>query len=335
MINFRCEHCNRKLSVPDKHAGKKAKCPACRKLIVIPAPNHNSKHQAQKSTNYGKTKLNSKLLDLPPLEKVSPQKADSTNDLQLLEQQEQLFRTQAPPKRPLPCFIDIFLYPLNKPAVSIIAIIIGIPLLIDLFALILGPFAFFITIPNFFLKIAMLLYAFWYFCQCIRDSAEGDIRAPDVLVNSPGLEEIFLQTFRTLGTIAVALVPATIYFNKTQKTDTIFFLLLIFADYYVPMALLAVLMHESFYALNPVLVIPSVLSTFLPYIGLLILFAALGLLSFLIVASVLLPTIIIQIPLLHYLSRFIEAFLVYLMLIGAHLLGRFYWKYQEKLNWDV
>jgi len=334
MIKFRCKHCNCKLSIPERHAGKKTKCPACRNPITIPTPNHNNEHQTQKATKSGQTDFNSNLLDFPPIETPPPEQPTSTNELQAVEQQMQRFQTQPPPERSLPCFIDIFLYPLNKPAISIIAIIIGIPLLIDLFALLLGQFAFFITIPNFFLKIAMLLYAFWYFCECIRDSAEGNIRAPDVLVNSPGLEEIFLQTFRTLGTIAVALAPAIIYFIKTQKTDTTLFILLIFAEFYVPMALLALLMLDSFYALNPILVIPSILSTFLPYLGLLILFAAIGLLS-LFAALGLLPTIIFSIPLLVYLTRLFEAALIYLMLIGAHLLGRFYWNYQEKLNWDV
>jgi hypothetical protein len=26
---------------------------------------------------------------------------------------------------------------------------------------------------------------------------------------------------------------------------------------------------------------------------------------------------------------------IYLMLVAAHLLGRFYWKYEERLNWEV
>jgi hypothetical protein len=35
-------------------------------------------------------------------------------------------------------------------------------------------------------------------------------------------------------------------------------------------------------------------------------------------------------------TAFVSGYLVmYILLVVAHLLGRFYWRYQEKLNWDV
>ena len=36
MISFTCSHCDRTLKVPDEHAGKKAKCPRCGQLTLIP-----------------------------------------------------------------------------------------------------------------------------------------------------------------------------------------------------------------------------------------------------------------------------------------------------------
>jgi hypothetical protein len=35
------------------------------------------------------------------------------------------------------------------------------------------------------------------------------------------------------------------------------------------------------------------------------------------------------------LSPLVQAIELYLAMMAAHLLGRFYFKYQEKLNWDV
>ena len=37
-IEIRCPKCGRKLNVPDKYAGKRAKCPKCQGVIEIPAP---------------------------------------------------------------------------------------------------------------------------------------------------------------------------------------------------------------------------------------------------------------------------------------------------------
>jgi hypothetical protein len=31
----------------------------------------------------------------------------------------------------------------------------------------------------------------------------------------------------------------------------------------------------------------------------------------------------------------IRSVVTYLVLVGAHLLGRFYWRYQDKFNWDL
>jgi DNA-directed RNA polymerase subunit RPC12/RpoP len=36
MIRFGCEHCGHKISVQDKHVGKRGKCPECGALVVIP-----------------------------------------------------------------------------------------------------------------------------------------------------------------------------------------------------------------------------------------------------------------------------------------------------------
>src|SRR4051812_13491876 len=37
-IRFKCPHCKKALGVKDHLAGKKAACPACKKVLVIPAP---------------------------------------------------------------------------------------------------------------------------------------------------------------------------------------------------------------------------------------------------------------------------------------------------------
>ena len=36
MIKFHCKNCGKKISVPEKHAGKKGKCPKCKNIVVVP-----------------------------------------------------------------------------------------------------------------------------------------------------------------------------------------------------------------------------------------------------------------------------------------------------------
>ncbi|MHC4560102.1 MAG: hypothetical protein ACYS80_22680, partial [Planctomycetota bacterium] len=58
VIKFRCEHCGQKFSVHKNNAGKKGKCPKCKKIIVIP------KVQTHKpltnKTDSAESKINSK-----------------------------------------------------------------------------------------------------------------------------------------------------------------------------------------------------------------------------------------------------------------------------------
>lgn len=38
MVKFRCEHCQKKLGVPDEHAGKRVRCPQCGQPVEVPQP---------------------------------------------------------------------------------------------------------------------------------------------------------------------------------------------------------------------------------------------------------------------------------------------------------
>jgi len=36
VIRFHCKKCGQKISVPENSAGKKGKCPKCKKMVVVP-----------------------------------------------------------------------------------------------------------------------------------------------------------------------------------------------------------------------------------------------------------------------------------------------------------
>ena len=179
---------------------------------------------------------------------------------------------------------------------------------------------------GFILSLLLFLYLYWYFCECIRDSAHGGIRAPETLANTPGLSDLLWQFLRTIGPLAVFAAPTLIYYGYARQTDTVFWALLAFGVFVFPMALLAVVMFDSFAGLNPILIASSLLSTFLPYCAMTAMFVPV---VFLIVKESLAT---LGSPILPFIIKCIR---IYLALIVAHVLGWFYHRYKEKLNWDV
>jgi amino acid transporter len=90
--------------------------------------------------------------------------------------------------------------------------------------------------------------------------------------------------------------------------------------------LLAVVLFDSALGLNPRLLIRSISNTFFPYLRLVVLF---------ITSIVLLGIVNMQVedsPLWVFILRSAG---IYIAFIAAHILGRFYWRYQKKLNWDL
>ena len=335
-IKFHCENCGRKFCVPQIHAGKKGKCPKCKNTIVVPKIQTTNSVTEQSNSEDTKTSSKSsaydlaflampprdKIQDLPPTPSGISKKATEYN--QELEE-EPPEDTNSPAERKLPWFIDIFLYPTSTAGLITLGIIILIPLLINLAVGLLGPFGLFVLVPGFFINIVISLYFLWYVAECIRDSAEGGIRAPETMANAPGLSELLWQWLRLLLCLLLFAGPMGYYFNKTNRTDTIFWSLLAYAVFFLPMGLLAVTLFDSIRGLNPLLLLGSIFSTFFTYCGLILILGAVA-------------TTFIALPrmLSGEWAAFISGYLVlYILLVVAHLLGRFYWRYQEKLNWNL
>ncbi|MFC1738401.1 hypothetical protein ACFL1G_05035 [Planctomycetota bacterium] len=352
LIRFQCGHCGRRIHVSAAHSGKKGKCPKCGQLVTVPeVPSPAPVEKPPSPTTSG---LDSLAFDVPPKQQPTIQPSQQSqaqqediDPYQMLRQTVLHKETKPPPERKLPWIIDIFLYPTNKSGLSMLGIIIGIPLLYGLFAALMGFLGLFnqlflilfilLRIVGFIIGTIFGMYVFWYLCQCIRDSASGAIRAPETISITPGLGELFSQFIKVIGTLVFFTSPAIVYYLWTHQYNTIFWSLLSAGLLLYPMALLSVIMFDSFYGLNPVLVIGSVLSTFFAYVGLLLFLA-----SFFILTKFL-------VPLLMMLSELGNIFMIiatillystgimdfYVMMVAAHLLGRFYFRYQEKLNWEV
>ena len=176
------------------------------------------------------------------------------------------------------------------------------------------------------INIVIFFYIYWYFTECVRDSADGEVRAPEGFGVTGGFAGMFEQTVNVIGCLAIFFIPFVLYMLFARRADIIFWLLLIYAIFFYPMGLLAVIMFDSPIGLNPRLLIRSISSTFLPYCGLVLLF---------ITPFVLIGMLYGEIQESQLWIFIIRSVVTYLALVGAHLLGRFYWRYQDNLNWNL
>ncbi|MBC8218292.1 MAG: hypothetical protein H8E73_07495 [Planctomycetes bacterium] len=351
MINFNCPNCSQKLKVPEDRAGKKGKCPKCKNPILIPdsqtvadlltpvpAPDGS---QPQAREPYKLTFLDAPQKTRPETEPTDTLEHDSDSDTFEQDQNMLLLGYRKPepeptPERKLPWPIDIFLYPTSASSLIIILITVVLPLLLHLLASFLriftmtfppgAVFLVLVQITRFLAGILLFLYIWWYLCECITDSATGGLRAPETAGKTPGFEEIFFSTLRIVGCIVFFTAPAVFYLGYCRRVDTTLWILYACGAFFFPMGLLAVVMFDSIRGVNPLLVIASIFSTFFQYIGLVL---------FYYVPALAIPVIIYFLRHSFFVGHIAKFTGVYFGMVTAHLLGRFFFRYQEKLNWEV
>ena len=336
-IRFYCNNCGYKSTVSESYAGKQIRCPKCDYIISIPkikSPGTTGQSSPGKtktssqSSNYDLT-----LLDISEKEKnstfqrgqtsISEETAEYEQELEEDSQEE----IELVDERRLPWLIDIFLYPFSISGLKNLAIFIGVPLLIDILGTILPiQLSCLFSLVIMVINIVIFFYIYWYFAECVRDSADGGVRAPEGLGATPGLVGMFWETVNVIGCLAIFLMPFVLYMLSTRRADIIFWLLLIYAVFLLPMGLLAVIMFDSAIGLNPCLLIRSISNTFVPYCGLILLFVT---------PVVVIGMLYAEVQESRLWSFIIRSVMTYIVLVGAHILGRFYWRYQEKLNWNL
>ena len=336
-IRFYCDNCGYKSTVSESYAGKSIRCPKCYNIISIPKIKSTG---TTGQSSPGKTKTGSQhsdydltLLNISEKEKISSFQRGQTGISEETAEYEQELEEDSQEEielvdeRRLPWLIDIFLYPFSVPGLKSLAIFIGVPLLINILGTILpiqlSCLFFLVTMV---INIVIFFYIYWYFAECVRDSADGGVRAPEGLGATPGFMGMFWQTVNVIGCLTVFFVPFVFYMLFAKRADIIFWLLLIYAVFLLPMGLLAVIMFDSAIGLNPRLLVRSISSTFVPYCGLVLLFVT---------PVVVIGMLYAEVQESRLWSFIIRSVVTYLVLVGAHILGRFYWRYQDKLNWEV
>lgn len=351
MIHFQCPRCAHKLTVPDAQVGKVGRCPRCRSRITvapmsasapvviseepdavqISAVNSTATADPQNgeggSARAASGPLNPQLLNLPP----TPAAGDNGVDPHIRENEALAKLRDTPPpeysgERRLPWPLDILLYPANGAGLMNLAIIVGIPVLLTgVQQLVFLPF---LGLMFLLAKLAIAIYAAWYWAECTHDSAQGGTRAPQVL-DAAGYGDKWSRVSYLLAVYILFVLPAVLYPLYDGRNTAVFGLLLTWAIVFFPMGLLAMVMHEALYVLNPLFLLGSIFRTFLPYVGLLSLIVAVA-------ASLrLIPGLLMRGIYSMWLGSLGLFLAGYSSLLAAHILGRFYWRYRERLGWDL
>ncbi len=344
-MKFRCGHCGRQLQVAATLAGKKGRCPQCKQVVTVPAaegPVGEAGPTEPRARTLKPELRDALLFDAPPAVEpaetpaAEPESAEEAYQTLRGMYGGRLLEAEAVPERRHPWFVDIFLYPLNKPGLTLVAISVGVPFLLRVvlkfFFFLSGAFGPALIFWVLFIMLhwsglaIFVLYMNWYVCECIRDSAAGGIRAVETAAITPGFAEIFGRFFTVLITGLVCMAPAILYASRSGGADTMFWVLYGLGGSLFPMALLSVVMHESLRGLNPILLIRSALKTLIPYS------AVVGFGYVLFVSIPMAARYLLHAWVLQYVFLF-AAF--YQLLILAHLIGRFYWRNEERLYWDA
>ena len=336
MIRLSCKHCGQKLQVPETRAGQTGCCPKCKGRITVPAvpasepPAPPVKNHPLAPADTASGPLNTALLDLPEPQAVD----DQGPDARLCEQEALVRLGFTPPpeytgERRFPWLIDILLYPVNTPGLTALTIIVGIPLSLNLVLRFVGLLANVLYLTGLIIRVIIGLYAGWYLAECTYDSAKGGTRAPEVFGGDIGLGGMWARVSYLIAVSIIYVLPAVLYPMYFSKRDAIYFVLVAWAVVFFPMGLLAMVMHDGTSVLNPFFLLNSILRVFLPYLGLLLVIAMFGLLLWLIGrAPTQGPT-----PLWLYITGFLAT--GYTSFVLAHLLGRFYWRYRDRLDWGL
>jgi phage FluMu protein Com len=339
MIKFYCRHCGQQIGVPAGSAGSEARCPKCKKIVVVPKA--GSAEPVADESNLSGSKGGGKyagidraLFDIPEEDESA---SEAINQVGMSKEgyEEQRRRREALEKyqaeqigkRKLPGFIDVFLYPASFWGLFYLGICIGIIFFLDTVKQLFPDYlAYLFWLLTLIIRIFVVLFMYWYFAKCVRDSADGGLRAPKVIGDFPPAWDMFWQMLDIIGCLLLFFGPCFFYVLIALQTGIIFWLLLIYGIFLFPMALMGIVVFDSIVGLNPRLIYKSISNTFWPYCGLVLFFIASGLL---------IGVLGHKVKGSGHLVILVRCAAFYLLFVGAHLLGRFYWRYQEKLKWEV
>ncbi|HPC97021.1 MAG TPA: hypothetical protein PLU87_18915 [Sedimentisphaerales bacterium] len=245
----------------------------------------------------------------------------------------------SPPPKPEPTgerkfywLFDILLYPFSITGIVTMAVIVGFPLVRAFLRSVLPLFGPWRHGAFLLIRFTLGLYVAWYLAECVYDSAKGGTRAPDVLDADTSLGALWSRVSSLLGVYILYGLPVALYAGIARRFDATFWALAAWAVFLFPMALMAMVIYDSPSALNPLFVLNSIRRVCLPYIGLVACLIGMAALF------AVLPAMFRPAPPPGAVGAFGLLSLIvgaYGSFIFAHVLGRFYWRYRDRLDWGI
>jgi hypothetical protein len=249
--------------------------------------------------------------------------------------------SKPPPRQKPPTILDVFRFPFSLSGIIHFLIFLFGPFLLAFFAraFILMCYGEIVILVAF---LALFGYMYYYFSVCIIAAAKDERFAPDVTFeDTPNFLDLLRRFFLIsvcflicfgvviLYVLSNYLAPFYIFGMGDEllqwQADTLYWILFGAGCFFFPMFLLAAVMFDSVTALNPSLIISSIISTFVPYCAFALLFLGIGLLM-----NYLVRFMFGWIP-----ALFVWGAVIYLMFIASYILGRFFRRYEDRLNWEV
>jgi len=321
VVQFSCSMCHRRIVEPESSRGKLIPCPHCDSYVAVPMPESPTQDTE---------------IPIQPIQEID-ESAERFEQLQIGSIKEFKQEVNVVTERKLPWILDIFLYPMSMSGMAVLAIVVLTRFFFRVTVIYLGEASQqFLPCLAFFgltwglgmiVRAVLYMYLCWYLCECVRSSAAGGVRATETKGHTPGLGDMFGGTIKTGVCVLILLGPAIFYFLETGETDVVFWCLVVCGLFLFPMSFLAIVIFESWQGLNPFLLIGSIFGTFLPYTAMVLTFITT---VFVIIKKA--PNPWTSHPAVFFVTWLLG---VYLVMVAAHLLGWFYHRYEEELNWDV
>lgn len=336
MVTFRCPNCGQKIRVPDEQAGRTGRCPRCKARIQVPpAP----EPAAPEAVVPKKPTLND-LLDLPAPAQAPLPRSQADEVVTSEAEQGQSVPLPADPlaeviEEPrLPWFLDALAYPVSSSGAVNIGVFVIAPQIVafvgNCLARFIGPalpgggaayLTRLLTLPFY---IVFACYVCYYIAHCVIDSSRGHRRASDIqMTRALSFGDLLSQTILLIACVAISCWPVAVYYVLTERTDAWYWLLGAVGVFFLPMSFLGGVVFDSFEALNPLLILQSIWRTLLPYGALVLFFLAIAALA---------TAVIPRLPIWAFLRLAVQ---IYLLLVLANGLGRFYWRYRDRLDWGI
>lgn len=329
-MRVQCPHCGAKLKVSEKQAGREGTCPRCRKKLKVP-PAPEPELKLAPGDDAAKVRPPYQLLEQLSVRPPPPQtdkEERARRHRRGYQRAGALDTATEPPRtgeRRLPLLVDILLYPASLSGL----LTLGAVVLAALWAY--AVFSQPVIVTRMHVPWGLIgLYLVWYLAECVYDSATGGTRAPTILDVGRDWESLLSRIAYLIAVYVLFTLPPILYGVITGRIDAIFWAFVAGTILFLPMGLLAMVIHDSPSVFNPLYLLGAILSVPGPYLALMLSLA--GLAGLFWYGNVLLLRLDLEPALLILVDILVGS---YTLLILAHLLGRFYWRYRDRLDWGV